>query len=96
MACESVLVDDIKHCFICKAPNPQMHHCYFGAKRKIADKYKFIIPLCYLHHTGSKDSPHQNREIDLVYKRMAQRYYESELGTRSDFIKEFGKSYIDE
>jgi hypothetical protein len=37
---------------------------------------------------------HFNKELDLKLKEMAQRYYEENYGTREDFIKEFGKSYL--
>lgn len=42
----------------------------------------------------SKDGVHFNRELDLKFKRIAQTYYEENIGTRADFIIEFGKSWI--
>lgn len=81
-------------CIICGSPYVQWHHCMGGnARRKISDKYGFVVPLCQEHHTG-KNGVHQNRELDLKLKRAAQAYYEEHYGTREDFIKEFGKGWI--
>lgn len=35
-----------------------------------------------------------NRGIDLELKQAAQVFYEVNIGTREDFIREFGKSYL--
>lgn len=35
-----------------------------------------------------------NRGIDLEMKQVAQIFYEVNIGTREDFIREFGKSYL--
>lgn len=81
-------------CIVCGSPYAQHHHIFGGtARRKISDKYGFIVPLCWKHHTG-KDGVHHNREMDVELKQAAQTYYEQHYGTREDFIKEFGKSWI--
>lgn len=89
----SVLVDDMEHCLVCGRPHPHTHHIFFNAKKRFSDKYGYLIPLCFDHHEGD-NGPHRNRETDLVYKRMAQMHYEEHHGTREDFIREVGKSYI--
>ena len=43
---------------------------------------------------GGRDCIHQNREFNLYWKQKAQQYYEEHFGSRDDFRKEFGKSYI--
>ncbi|ASN70263.1 hypothetical protein 10S9_9 [uncultured Caudovirales phage] len=50
--------------------------------------------LCYKHHRTDPDAVHRNRESDLQLKEMAQTYYEQNIGTRQQFILEFGKSYL--
>jgi len=37
---------------------------------------------------------HNNREMDLVLKQQAQKYYEEHIGTREQFIKEIGRNYL--
>lgn len=81
-------------CVVCGSPHVQSHHIYGGtANRKISDKHKYIIPLCAEHHTGG-NGIHRNRGMDLRWKELAQQHYEKHVGTRQDFIKEFGKSWL--
>ena len=90
----SILVDDLSYCIVCGRPHPHKHEVFFGEKqRKHSIKYGMVLPLCYLHHEGN-DSPHMNREIDLKYKEMAQEVWERTYGSREDFRKIFGKSYL--
>lgn len=46
--------------------------------------------------TGRKKlySVHMNQEFDEHLKRQAQEYYEAHIGSRQQFIAEFGKSYL--
>ena len=53
-----------------------------------------MIPLCHEHHTGGKQSAHLNARYDLMYKKMAQKAFEEKIGTREEFIKEFGRSWL--
>ena len=83
-----------KHCVVCGSPHVQMHHVIGGtANRRISDKYKYVIPLCVEHHTGG-NGIHRNRGLDLYWTELAQEHYERHIGSRRDFIKEFGKSYL--
>ena len=94
MGSESVLVGCMTRCMICGESHPQKHHVFFGtANRKISDKYGYIVPLCLKHHTG-QEGVHHNRELNLRLKRSAQEHFEANEGTREDFIKIFGKSYL--
>lgn len=90
----SIIVDSLEYCIVCGRPYPHKHEVFFGEKqRKHSIKYGMVIPLCYVHHEGN-ESPHMNREIDLQYKEKAQTIWESKYGTREDFIRIFGKSYV--
>ena len=92
---KSIIVDDMEHCKLCGSPYVEIHHCLHGtANRKKADKYNLVIPLCHEHHTGGKQSAHLNARYDLMYKKMAQKAFEEKIGTREEFIKEFGKSWL--
>lgn len=90
---ESILVDDLTKCIVCHQ-HPELHEIFFGnGKREKSKQYKLILPLCYIHHRGD-NGPHRNRAVDLTYKQMAQKTFEATYGSRSDFIKEFGRSYL--
>lgn len=89
------IVPDMEHCYVCGSPYVEIHHCIFGtANRRKSEQYNLKLPLCNLHHTGGSESPHRNHDVDLMYRRMAQTYFESFCGTRAEFIKEFGKNYL--
>ena len=91
---KSIITDDMEHCFICGSPYVQVHHCLHGtANRKMADKYKLVIPLCQKHHTGGLDSVHRNAELNLQVKRIAQEAFEQKY-SREKFMEVFGKSYV--
>lgn len=95
MGFKSVIVEDTEHCFICGSPYVECHHVIHGtANRKLADKYHLTLPLCNKHHTGSALCPHRDALIDRSYKVMGQEAFERIYGTRDDFRRIFGKSYI--
>lgn len=81
-------------CVVCGSPYIQKHHIFGGwGRRKISDKYGYVIPLCAEHHTGSRGI-HNNRELDLYWKKKSQEHFENNVGTREEFISVFGKSWI--
>jgi len=92
----SVLTDDLEHCYICGSTMVAIHHVFYGtANRKKSTKYGFILPLHPRWHTESNDAVHKgNIRLDLQLKQLAQTYFEANIGTRVDFILEFGKSWL--
>lgn len=91
---KSILTDDMEHCFFCGRPYPQIHHIFFGtANRKASDRYGMTVPLCQNCHTGN-NGIHHNKGFDMKVKKIAQEKFEAEIGTREDFRKLFGKSYL--
>ena len=83
-------------CRICENPNVQTHHIFHGhGRRKKSDEYGYTVKLCMRHHVGD-NGIHlaKNREYDLSLMREAQEHFEANYGTREDFIREFGKSWL--
>lgn len=81
-------------CVVCGRPGADRHHIFFGtANRKKSEQYGYVIGLCREHHTGAHGI-HFDREFDLSVKRIAQKNFEKRFGTRDDFRREFGKSYL--
>lgn len=80
-------------CVYCGSPRVQMHHIFYGKNRKTSDNLGYVIPVCFRHHTGS-DGLHHNRGRALYWMETAQKHYEKHIGTRDDFIKAFGRSYL--
>jgi hypothetical protein len=93
-------------CFLCRylyghcnTRSLHTHHIFEGGtsgRRKMSDKYDLTVKLCPMHHNASSDSVHArpNGTNDLILKRMAQEYYEANIGSREDFIRDFIKSYL--
>lgn len=81
-------------CVVCGSPYIQKHHIMYGtASRKKADNYGYILPLCAEHHTGG-NGIHRNRGMAQRWMELAQLHFEKHNGSREDFIKEFGRSYL--
>ena len=90
---KSIIQSD-KCCLLCGSTyGLEIHHVIFGtAGRKIADKLGLKVWLCAKHHRGSV-SPHQNRDIDLRLKRLAQTEYEKKH-TREEWLEKVGRNYL--
>lgn len=89
-----MLVDDLQHCIVTGSPEVAMHHVFNGPCRSLSEQYGFIVPLRPDWHNMTPYSVHMNQEFDESLKRQAQEYYEAHIGTREQFIAEFGKSYL--
>lgn len=75
----------------------ERHHCFEGGtsgRRKMSEKYGLTVMLCYQHHRDSKIGVHFDKKNELIIKRMAQEYYEANIGSRDDFRRDFIKSYL--
>jgi hypothetical protein len=85
-----------KECFVCGTTyNLQDHHILFGtANRKQSEKYGLKVWLCQEHHTGSR-GVHFNKPLDLHLKKLAQEHFEAHIGARNEFIRVFGRNYLD-
>lgn len=54
----------------------------------------FIVPLVPELHNMSPAGVHFNRALDLRLKRQCQQWFEENIGTRDEFIKRYGKSWL--
>ena len=97
------IIQEEKRCFLCGCAFPrgfydglEEHHVFFGtSNRAKSEKLGLKVWLCgETCHRNGKNAVHKNRETDLYVKRKAQEVYELTYGTREDFIREFGKSYL--
>lgn len=82
-----------KSCYLCgSARNLESHHCLHGtANRKKADLYGLTVWLCHDCHMRLHD---RDTAADRHLQQVAQKYFEDNIGTREDFRREFGKSYL--
>ena len=88
----SIITDDMEHCIHCGSTMVEIHHIMFGtANRKLSDKYGLVVPLCPYCHRGGQ-GVHQNRQLDLKLKKLAQSKFEQEYPDL-DWLEIFGRNY---
>ena len=91
-----------RRCFLCGRNGSidplDRHHCFGGALRKKSEKYGLVVDLCHYDcHIFGDEAVHRNKENRLKIQRWAQEKVMKEQGwTIEDFIKEFGKNYLEE
>ena len=94
----SVFTDDMEHCYFTGAAPVERHHIFPGnPNRKNSEKYGFVVPLRYdIHPNGARfgHSAEIRVQIDNYLKCKCQKWYEEHIGSRSDFISEFGRNYL--
>lgn len=92
---ESIIQKE-KECYITGSINNlHCHHIFGGANRKLSEKYGLKVWLRADWHNMSNYGVHFNRTLDLQLKQVGQLAFESRFGTREDFRRIFGKSYVD-
>ena len=91
---KSVFTDDMEHCMFTGYAPVERHHIFGAANKERSEKYGFIAPLRPDLHPNGVFAGKDAKNVDLALKTKAQTYYEEHYGTREDFIKEFGRSYL--
>lgn len=91
---KSVFTDDMDHCYYTGSPVVERHHIFGAYNRNRSEKYGFIIPLRPDLHPNGAQAGQAAKIVDTQLKQMAQKYFEEHNGTREEFIREFGKSYL--
>lgn len=74
----------------------EIHHVFYGNKRKKSTEDGLVVPLCAEHHRGTYGvHGKEGHNLDLKYKKLAEQkwlnYYNK---TIEDFIKRYGKNYL--
>lgn len=88
------ILNNLDKCFFCGKLAECIHEVYFGtANRQVSIRNGFCVGLCHKEHNLSKKSVHNDREMDLILKKIYQKEYEK-THTREEFIKLIGKSYL--
>ncbi len=82
-------------CIICGKGYASTHECFGGSRRNLSRLYGLIVRLCWEHHQGDegahgKDGLH----LRMWLERKGQMMFEEKHGTREDFIRIFGRSYL--
>ena len=90
---EILVTDKTDRCYACGSKRCVERHSIY---RRNDENHKIAVPLCAFHHRGSSGAVHGKRggRLDIELKKVGQRAYEKRGGTRENFIKECGESYL--
>lgn len=85
-------------CFLCgNYETVERHHLFGGPFRKKADRLKLTVMLCPWCYLAAKDRAHKSAETRLYLHKYGQQKTMREQGwSVEDFVREFGKNYLDE
>ena len=90
------IIQERKECFVTGDTNGLHKHHIFGAyNRNNSEKYGLWIWLRWDYHIADSPhrTPHNDKEVDLVYKQIAQRKFETRYG-HDEFMRIFGRNYL--
>lgn len=90
----SAFTDDMDSCFFTGKNVVERHHIFGGSNRKNSEKYGYVLPLSPEKHPNGVFAGKDAHEIDLQIKMMAQEHFEENHGTREDFRRIFGRSWL--
>lgn len=94
---KSIITDYKDICFFCGRPAEGEHHLLFGnGKRRLAEEDGLKIPICNQCHTLGVVTGriHDNPMAEKLSKMLGQALYETRIGSRQEFMKRYGKSYL--
>ena len=84
----------MKTCKVCGKPNSEKHHIVFRSQQKALEHCQYnIIYLCEKHHRGD-NSPHRNRNTDIMYKLQFQKKL-FKLFTKEEYTEKEIKEILD-
>lgn len=108
MAKNKSILQDTKECYLCRMEAEKMgyfgrlpdtgldkHHFIHGnANRQHAERYGLYAYMCReRHHVYGPEAPHQNPEVDLMLKRIAQQAFEDIYG-HDKYMEIFQKNFL--
>lgn len=92
---KSAITNDMTHCYLCGSSNwIEIHHIFNASNRKWSTKYGLVVPLCHYCHNEPPNGVHHNAERMNELRQVGQKAWEEHYGTREEFRKIFGKSWL--
>lgn len=94
----SIFTTDMNHCYYTGSNVVERHHVFYGMggdKKKPCEEYGYVVPLRPdLHPNGVQATEYARKVLDLYLKQECQKDFESKYGTREEFVRIFGRSYL--
>ena len=90
---KSIIDDDqVDECYLCgRVGHMDEHHIFGGSVRSKCDQLGLVVHICRDCHREVHDKVGPKMEY---LHRVGQRTYEQKIGTRSEFIRDFIRSYL--
>jgi hypothetical protein len=74
----------------------EYHHVFNASNKKNSERYGLMVWLCHFCHNEPPNGVHHNRQNRLALQSRAQKKAMKKYGwSVEDFIKIFGKNYIE-
>lgn len=90
------VISNVRECFKCGTTlNLHKHHIYGGSRRDASENAGAWCYLCEIHHNWSDRGVHYDKQFDIRLKKLCQARLELDGMSREDFIKTFGRNYLD-
>lgn len=94
---DSIVTEYRNNCIFCGKPTKEQHHLIFGTSRRaLSEADGLKIPCCTNCHTmnGISEKIHGNPIAEKMSKIIGQLAYEAYVGTREEFRRRYGESYL--
>jgi len=95
---KSIVTEYTDICFFCGGPAECEHHLLFGTSaRNLAEQDGIKVPICNKCHNmavKAADRIHGNPMAEKLSKMLGQAIWETYYGSREDFHRRYGKSYL--
>lgn len=94
---QSIVTEYRENCIFCGRPTNEEHHLLFGsASRRLAEEDGLKVPCCENCHTQNevRCRVHDNPMAEKLSKMLGQAIYEAKIGSREDFRRRYGVSYL--
>ena len=82
-------------CYLCgRYGQTEEHHIFGGSNRTLSEQYGLKVDLCLECHRFGKHAVHKDYAVMDELHRQGQEAFESRIGSRKEFMKIFGRSYL--
>ena len=91
------IIQQENFCYLCGANYwLEEHHVFGAANRKLSEHYGLKVKLCHYCHNEPPNGVHHNATVNNELKARVQKIAMEKYGwTVEDFIRIFGKNYLD-
>lgn len=92
----SILGSRKGRCYLCSRYGQTEEHHIFGgtANRTLSEDYGLKVDLCLECHKFGKHAVHKDKAVMEELHRQGQEAFEAQLGSREEFRKIFGRSWL--